>query len=73
MNKERIRESHPGGESSQEEAGNLCKLELQLIKRLPSVCVQESVQHAAADCPVTTVPFSKKTEYFADIGVFFLC
>lgn len=64
---ERIRESHAGGESSQEEAGNLRKLQLQLIERLPCVLSHESVQHAAADRPVTTVPLSKKTKYFSDI------
>lgn len=68
----RIRESHPGGESSQEEAGDLSELQLQLIKRLPRVVSQKGAQHAAADRPVPSVPLSEKSEHRADIRLLLL-
>lgn len=68
----RIRESHPCGESCQEETGNLRELQLQLIKRAPGVSSDKGAQHAAAGSVVPTVPLSEKTEHFANVSLFFL-
>lgn len=64
----RIRESQPGGESSQKEAGNMGKVQFQFVKGFPGALSQEGPQHAAAHRPITAVPFPKEGQNFPDVG-----
>lgn len=63
----RIRESQPGGESSQKETGDLGKVYFQFVKRFPGVLSQERLEHAAAKRPITAVPVPKKSHNFTDV------